>query len=310
MAKRRYVSTRGVPGKRNLAGIGYVVLPLDTDRDAYIREVYRKGSMSVTLDDGGVIDDVLITKEAIGKLQFPNSSTELGSIVFWVNIPKRNQPVIVGTISKNNEFINLNENEFSFKRESKFGFVEVSGNGKNADINFIVNHNQSRGKINIIASNKAGTAQVNVNVKGDVNVYTSNDINISAEESFNLTVGDDETIAVINYRKNEGFQYLDEFNNEINISEGEVVIKTSSGKTITINDQGGIEIDATEEGNLVLKAGEAEIELSEQGVTVDVGDKQMWLNGEKKPLYAKSDAATKIQQFEDIGIADSVRIGE
>lgn len=302
------VSTRHI-GKRNIAGIGYINLPLDIDREVYIRSVYRKGSISVALDDGGVIDDVLITKEALDRLVFPISSKELGSIVFWVNIPKKNQPVIVGTINKNNEFVNLNENEFSFKRESKFGFVEISGNGRNSDINFIVNHNQSRGKINIIASNKTGTAEVNVNVKGGMNIYTSKDINITTEESFNLTVGDEETIAVINYRKNEGFQYLDEFNNSIEIKKGEIVINTLSGKKITINDQGGIEIDATDEGNLVLKAGVAEIELSEQGCTVDVGDKELFLNGDRRVLYAKSDGATKIQQVEDIGISETTKVG-
>ena len=131
---KKTVSTRGI-SKRNSAGIGYITLPLDTDRAAYIRSVYRKGAISVTLDEGGTIDDVLITKEAIDKLTFPKSSRELGSLVFWVNIPKKNQPIIVGTLNKANELVNLNENEFSFRRDSKFGFVEVSGNGKNSDLN-------------------------------------------------------------------------------------------------------------------------------------------------------------------------------
>ncbi len=304
---KKYVSTREI-SKRNSAGIGYVTLPLDVDRDVYIRNVYRKGSISVVLDDGGTIDDVQVTKGCLSELVFPESSKELGSIVFWVNIPKKNQPVIVGCLNKSNEFVNLNENEFSFKRGSKFGFVEVSGNGKNGDMNFIVNHNQARGKINIIASNKKGTAEVNVNVKGDVNVKTSKRVNISAEESFNLTVGDENTIAVLNYKKNEGFQYLDEFNNSIELKAGEVVINTSSGKKITINDQGGITIDATDEGNLILKAGVTEIELSEQGCVIDTGDKELFLNGDRRVLYAKSDGATKIQQVEDIGISENTRV--
>lgn len=303
-----FVSTRPV-GKRNLAGIGYVVVPLDVDRDVYIKSVYRKGAISVALDDGGVIDDILITKEALSQIEFPKNSKELGSIIFWVNIPKKNQPIVVGTLNKNNEFINLNENEFSFKKNNKFGFVEVSGNGKTGDLNFIVNNNQSRGKINIIASNKPGTAEVNVDVNGDVNIKTTNEINLSAQESFSLSIGDENTIATLSYVKNEGFQYIDEFNNTIELKEGEVVINTSSGKKITINDTGGITIDAMEDGNIELKAGEAIVELSEQGVTVDVGTKDLYLNGDRPVLYANSDGASKIQSFDDIGISQTVKVG-
>lgn len=306
--KKRYVSTREI-SKRNAAGVGYVILPLDIDRDTYIRSVYRKGAISVALDDGGTIDDILISKEALDKISFPKNSKELGSIVFWVNIPKKNQPVIVGTLSKNNEFTNLNEHEFSFKKDSKFGFVEVTGNGKDGDLSFIINNNQSRGKINIIASNKAGTAEVNVNVKGDVNIETSNDINISAQESFNLSIGDENALAVINYVKGEGFQYLDEFNNKIELKEGEVVINTSSGKKITINDTGGIVIDAMSDGNIELKAGEATVELSEQGCVIDVGEKELVLNGDRPVLYAKNEAASKIQSFDDIGISQTTTVG-
>jgi len=302
------VSTKGI-SKRNAAGIGYITLPLDTDRAAYIRSVYRKGAISVALDDGGTLDDVLITKEAIDRIVFPKSSKGLGSIVFWVNIPKKNQPVIVGTINKNNEFVNLNENEFSFRRDSKFGFVEVSGNGKNSDLNLIVNHNQGRGRINIIASNKSQTAEVNVNSQGDINVVTTNDINISAENSFNLTIGDEDTLASINYTKGDGFEYVDEFKNKVELKKGEVVINTASGKKVTIDDAGGITIDATDDGNLILKAGVAEIELSEEGCTVDVGEKELFLNGDRRVLYAKSDGATKLQQFEDIGISETTFVG-
>lgn len=300
----RYVSTRSI-SKRNSAGVGYIVLPVDIDRNRYIASCYRKGTLSIVLEDGGHIDDVLLLKESFDKIVFPESSNELGSLVFWVNIPKKNQPVIIGTISKSNEFVSLNENEFSLKRESKFGFVEISGNGKNTDINVIVNSNQGRGKINIIASNTSATAELNVKVKGDVNVYSSNDINLSVERAININVGN----SLLKIKKGQSLTYIDQFGNEIGLKEGEIIIKSTSGKIITIDDKGGIIIDATETGNVEIKSGKSIIELSEQGVSIDVGDKELWLNGNNKVLYAKSEEATVIQSFEDIGISESTKVG-
>ena len=143
-----------------------------------------------------------------------------------------------------------------------------------------------------------------------MNITSSKDINISAENSFNLSIGDAETLASINYIKGDGFEYLDEFNNKIELKKGEVIINTASGKKVTIDDAGGITIDATDDGNLILKAGVAEIELSEEGCTIDVGEKELFLNGNRRVLYAKSDGATEIQQVEDIGISEFTFVSE
>lgn len=305
---RKTVSTKSI-SKRNSAGVGYITLPLDIDRNTYIRNCFKRGAISIVLEDGGVIDDVSILQEAFSKLIFPRTSSELGSTVFWVNIPKRNQPVVIGTLSKSNEFIGLTENEFSFRKDSEFGFVEVSGNGKNGDVNVMVNHNQDRGKINIIASNKSSTAEVNVKVKGNVNVYSTNQLNLTAESELNMKIGSSQLDTLIKYRKGEGFQYLDEFGNEITCQKGETSIKTQSGRGITIDEVGGIVIDAGVEGNMEIKAGVVTIELSEQGVSVDVGDKELWLNGNQRVLYARSEAATEIQGFGDIGVSESTKVG-
>lgn len=305
---KKAVSTRSI-SKRNSAGIGYITLPLDVDRKTYIANCFKRGAISIVLEDGGVIDDVAILQEAFSKLTFPKTSSEFGSIVFWVNIPKKNQPIVIGTLNKSNEYIGLTENEFSFRKESEFGFVEVSGNGRNGDVNVMVNHNQGRGKINIIASNKSSTAEVNVKVKGNVNVYSTNQLNLTAESELNMKIGSSEVDTLIKYRKGEGFQYLDEFGNEITCQKGETSIKTQSGRGITIDEVGGIVIDAGSEGNIEVKAGVSVVELSEQGVSIDVGDKGLWLNGSQRVLFARSEAATEIQGFGDIGISESTKVG-
>lgn len=216
------VSTKSI-SKRNSAGIGYIVLPLDIDREIYVRECYRKGAISIAMEDGGVVDDVIVSNEALNKLTFPKSSKELGSMIFWVNIPKKNQPIVIGTLNKNNEFIGLSENEFSFKRESDQGFVEVSGNGQNSELNIIVNNIGGRGKINLIAANKSSTAEVNVKVKGDIKMYASGNINLQAENSIIITIGN----TTIKYVEDQGFTYQDQFGNLIEIEDQKMTIDST-----------------------------------------------------------------------------------
>ena len=92
-------------------------------------------------------------------------------------------------------------------------------------------------------------------------------------------------------------------------SGAEITIKTREGKKIFISEAGGIQIDATESGNIELRAGVGVVELSEQGISMTTGDKPVWINGSNKVLYAKSEFATKIQTFDDIGISETTRVG-
>lgn len=89
----------------------------------------------------------------------------------------------------------------------------------------------------------------------------------------------------------------------------EITIKTKDGKKIVINELAGIQIDATESGNVEIKGGAGIIELSEQGISIDTKDKPLWLNGSNRVLYAKSEYATEILTVADISISDSTRVG-
>ena len=90
---------------------------------------------------------------------------------------------------------------------------------------------------------------------------------------------------------------------------GKINITSKSGKRISILDDGGIIIDATEMGNIEISSGKSNIALTEQGVFIDVGDQELLLNGSQRVLYAVNEAATKIQNFADIGISESTKVG-
>ena len=111
--KDKYVSTKPISGSRDSAGVGYVTIPEGQTISKYIQHCYRTGTISMALENGGVIDKVIITKSALKDIDFPDSYLDLGTQVFWVNQPRKNIPIIVGCISKTNELVNYNKDKIS-----------------------------------------------------------------------------------------------------------------------------------------------------------------------------------------------------
>jgi hypothetical protein len=110
----KYVSTR-VVGYRNSAGIGYVVIPPDIDRTKYIDESLKSGKLSLLLEDGGVVENCIVSKNILNDIEFPKDYNNLGSMVAWVNKPKQNTPIIVSVLQKANEVNDLSENQMVFR---------------------------------------------------------------------------------------------------------------------------------------------------------------------------------------------------
>lgn len=231
MAEKKYVSTRPV-GTRNSAGIGYIILPTDKDRDKYIESCYNTGTISVMLEDGGMVDYVSISNHVLNYLEFPKTSEQLGSMLFWVNIPKKNIPVIVAVINKNDEIISIGEHQIIQSKDHKDGYIEISGNAKDGLLNITAKGKKSdKGVLNISVTNVDDTAELNLLVRGTSNIKTIGDTNLEVTNKIKIRIFDpdvDDKETVWYYEKGKGFSYKDEFDNEIEInSDGKINIKPS-----------------------------------------------------------------------------------
>ena len=113
------VTTRSI-GRRLHSGIGFITLPSDKDSNLFIQRCFNSGSVSMTLEDGGVVDNVLITKSALREIEFPDNKNEIGSMVVWVKKPRNNQPMIIGVFTKDNELVSFNRYSSSLKKKSSF----------------------------------------------------------------------------------------------------------------------------------------------------------------------------------------------
>jgi hypothetical protein len=231
----KYTSTRPVPGIKDNAGIGYIVIPSGVDKRKFIEKCFRTNTISLLLENGGVIDNVLITKSSLSEIEFPNKFNEKGSMLVWINQPRKQMPIIIGCLSKTNEFVNFNKNKGSLSKSTKDFISEVLVDAQNGSV--IITSNSSvegGGDIYIVSTNKKKTSKLKIKVSGNVDIETP-DFTVTGSNKISLIIKDksiDDSITEITYEKGVGFNYSDEFGNEMSVNSDGVNISPSSKFTI------------------------------------------------------------------------------
>lgn len=218
------LTTRSL-GHRHNAGIGYIYIPSDKDPIKFIEKCFRSGTVSIILENGGLVDNVLVSKSIFNELDFPKKSSELGSMVCWVNKPENNQPIVIASLFKSNELPNLSNGRGSLKKSSISGFAEVSVDAITGNITIISKGNTDKGgDINIINTNKSKSSKLNINVSGDINI-NSNNFQLTNSKKIELIIKDklvDNNVTSIYYEKTVGFGYIDEFGNQVYINKDNI----------------------------------------------------------------------------------------
>lgn len=238
---KEQVSRIGIGGlERASAGTGYIFVPGDIDRDTFIFNCFKNQTISYITENSERIDNVKVSNTIFKDLTFPKSSKELGSMVFWVNIPKFNLPIVVAVLGKNDEVINLYENQFELSKKTKNGSVSIKGDAKKGEL-FInidsLNQNGGVFKININNAKKNGKLQLIVD--GETSFDTGTNTFISTGEMFNLKIinpnQDNVNFTEIQYRRKTGFNYKDEFGNIIEINKEGINFSDINSNSIITN---------------------------------------------------------------------------
>lgn len=236
LTNKKYVSTRE-NGSRESCGIANIIVPAGLDIELYKQNFFRTSQLSIVLENGGVVDNVMVTQNIINKIEFPTSYDDLGSQVVWVNKPKQNAIIVIGILNKTNQFNDIGNSSDSVSKKTSKAISEVVVNGENGDI--IINATALQnigGDIYIISSNKESTSKLDINISGKINIVTK-DFNITNTNLFNVVIKDtesDENKAFISYERGVGFNFVDEFNNQIQTNDDSVRIKPN--KKLLIGD--------------------------------------------------------------------------
>lgn len=170
------------------AGIGYISIPADHDRDDFIKNCFITGKVSFKTRDGGHYHNCPIDKSKFNDLIFPERWEENGSPVIYVTEPIHQQPMVIGICCFDNEIIDQSENQFRLHKAFENSSVEIIGSAEDESLTFLIN-GEGNSNLNIRLSSEDDTANMNIDVDGSISVVTLNDIFIQTKTKKTSFVG-------------------------------------------------------------------------------------------------------------------------
>lgn len=182
--QRQSIGQNGIGGRRGQSGIGYVVLPDDEERAAFILRCLRTGTVCIRTENTELIRDVKIGQLALQLVEFPATSKELGSCVGWSKIPRHEKPIIFDVFTKHDEANPLAEGEFLLSKTTTTGTVSISGQSQRGVLAVHVESaTQSGGEVHLTVRNQNKTGKLRVQVQGTAEVHVEGSVKVTATES-------------------------------------------------------------------------------------------------------------------------------
>jgi hypothetical protein len=188
--------------------------------------------------------NVSVSRDLIHRLSFPNESYQLGSTVLCVTDQIYGTSKIVAVFQDNYTTQEIyEENQWRIFKESGECFVDIDAKANSGEINFTAHSGGNDGiSSNFRFLNTQNTAIFNLLVQGDMNIDVDNKFNLFTQRGFNINIEDvdedEEKNTDIGYVSGEGFNYLDEFENEFKTTEDGFVFKIKNGEELGITTEG------------------------------------------------------------------------
>lgn len=143
---------RGISETNLSAGIGFIIIPENIDIDLYKEDVFRTGRVSIYGGYGhSNFHNVLVDRDVIQRINFPNKVGEFGTPVVWINIPKHNEPIIIACLKYDDVFHSISENRSRITRIKDEKTVDLDLNANNSKVILNVKSDEdTKGEIEII----------------------------------------------------------------------------------------------------------------------------------------------------------------
>jgi len=221
---------------RHSAGVAYIVIPSDADRARYVNKCMRTNTVGIYTEQNEVVWNVRINENDLQSAYFPATYEELGSAVVFVTLPETNQPVIVTTLTKEEESNVAAENQYIIEKVHANGDVQIIGNAEYGFMQIKASGVTGTKMLHLVKDEQGG-GLYEVQVQGTVNIEADKSINLLATESFNFTVSDPDLGDVgctLEYVQGTGLTYTDQYGNSITTTSTGMVI---NGNTIKVGDQ-------------------------------------------------------------------------
>ena len=241
--KKREIVKKSIKGNRGNAGTAYVIIPIDVDRDEYIVQCYRTGTISICIENNGeYVHNVRIGKLALQIIDFPDSKEELGSLVGWVNHEGYNFPMVFDVLTKGDEGVEIDEKELTLKKQNDTSSSSITL--KNGEIIISAESDDTGGLLCISVTNGGKTAKFDLEIGGNMNVYVEKEIVIKTLENIAITakdvVGDIKRLIIGVFEKTEAVAKAEALKKELETERSRLdsVIQAFTTAPITVGDGG------------------------------------------------------------------------
>lgn len=222
-----FLGIRSVDTGIGSAGVGYVVIPKEIDREQYIQDCYRTNTLTINGGMGyGYLTSVPVDVNVMQNIKFPTDENNRGTPVIWVRDAVSHLPVIVGALRKQENYYSLSENQYRLFRGIGEKSVEVFLNGNNTDLQItLLGDKEDPANVNIKVTSQNKDSVFNLFCDNEINVFSESVVNIASNQKILLQITDKgESKMSLTYEKGIGLKYEDEFENKINVKDEEVNI--------------------------------------------------------------------------------------
>lgn len=233
---------KGIPSENLPCGVGFVIIPNNVDIKTYKEDVYRSGRISIYGGYGhSNFYNVLIDREVLQRVKFPEKTGEMGSPVVWINIPKHNEPIVIACLKYDEDFHSTSEFRSRTTRVNDGNLVDFDLDGKKgkATLN-IVGNAKSDGELEINISSLNHKGKFKLIVDGRILEKTSDSTIRISEKQMISAVTDKKGITKAKFELNSESEYRldyeDEFENKIRSTEDKLNIRADKSKKIDFGD--------------------------------------------------------------------------
>ena len=211
-------------------GIGSVIIPLDVDRDEYIKTCYKTSTITAHLGFGyGSMNSIPVDSEVLQRLTFPEDESSNGSTIIWVKDEVTGIPIVIGVLSSSDDYQTLEQGMRRTTSDVGLSSVEQVCNANTPEYRLIVRGGNAEDEpvIQISAVSASRKAEVGISSDFSASMHADTVLRLSSNERLEFVVYEDEKEKLVcKYNRGEGFSYKDEFDNEITCKDGQIDIKS------------------------------------------------------------------------------------
>ena len=183
--KRVGISATG--GKTYPFELGYVCIPPDVDREAFVKHCLTTGTISVQPTVNSALHRVRCDALILQRIEFPEKSTEFGSIVGYCRNAKTKEPFVNSIYLDIDDYNDLEEHQARISRTAEGkGTATVQVDGKGSALISVSSEKKNKGSLEINVSNSTDTAKLNQSVKGTTKNYSSKRYDVESNEEIKL----------------------------------------------------------------------------------------------------------------------------